>query len=106
MILFDDFTRIMWVAFLREKYETFDKFKVFKNRVKNEFGLKIKCLGLDRGGEFTLNEIKSFCEENGMKRHISAPKTPEKNGVVERRKKPMTKATRAMMFENNVSNTF
>ena len=36
MILVDDFTRIMWVAFLKEKFEAFEKFKIFKNRVENE----------------------------------------------------------------------
>ena len=30
MLLIDDFTRMVWVTFLREKSEAFDKFKVFK----------------------------------------------------------------------------
>ena len=50
MILVDDFTRILWVAFLEEKLEAFEKFKLFKNRVENESSVKIKCLRLDRGG--------------------------------------------------------
>lgn len=44
MLLIDDFTRMMWVTFLREKSEGFEKFKIFKSIVENEFGLKIKCL--------------------------------------------------------------
>ena len=68
MILVDDFSRMMWVAFLKEKSETFDKFKIFKNIVENEFGVKIKFLRLDKGGEFTSNEFNMFCEENGIKR--------------------------------------
>ena len=35
LILVNDFTRMMWVAFLREKFEAFEKFNVFKNRVEN-----------------------------------------------------------------------
>ena len=38
MILVDNFTRMMWVAFLKEKYEAFEKFKVFKSTVENEYG--------------------------------------------------------------------
>ena len=68
MILVDDFSRMMWVAFLKEKSEAFDKFKIFKNRIENESSMKIKCLGLDRGGEFTSNDFNIFCEENGIKR--------------------------------------
>ena len=60
MILVDDFSRMMWIAFLKEKSEAFDKFKIFKNRVENESGMKIKCLRSDRGGEFTSNEFNMF----------------------------------------------
>ena len=53
-ILFDDdFFRMMWVAFLKEKSEAFEKFKIFKAKVENESRLKLKCLRSDRGGEFT-----------------------------------------------------
>ena len=70
MILVDDFTRMMWVAFLKEKYEAFEKFKVFKNRVENESGLKIKCLRSDRGGKFTSNKFNKSCKANFIKRQI------------------------------------
>ena len=68
MILVDDFSRMMWVAFLNKKSKAFDKFKIFKNRVENESGMNIKCLKLDRGGEFTSNDFNMFCKENGIKR--------------------------------------
>ena len=48
MIFVYDFTRMMWVAFLKEKLEAFDKFKIFKKRVENESGEKIKSLRSDR----------------------------------------------------------
>ena len=41
---------MMWVTFLKDKYEVLDKFKIFKNRVENESGIKIKHLRSDRGG--------------------------------------------------------
>ena len=63
MILVDDFSRMTWVAFLKEKFETFDKFKMFKNRVENEFGMKIKCLRSNKGGEFTSNEFSMFVKK-------------------------------------------
>ena len=70
MILVDDFSRMMWVAFLKEKFEAFDKFKIFKNRVENEFGIKIKCLRSDGGGEFTSNEFNIFCEESRIRKKL------------------------------------
>jgi hypothetical protein len=53
MLIIDDYTRMTWVYFLKEKYEAFEKFKAFKTYVENETDLKIKCLRSDNGGEFT-----------------------------------------------------
>ena len=56
---------------------------IFKNRVENESGMKIKCLRLDRGAEFTSNEFNIFCEANGIKRQFLALRTLEQNGIEE-----------------------
>jgi hypothetical protein len=58
MLLIDDYTRITWVAFLKNKFEAFEKFKAFKALVENEIDMKIKCLRLDNGGEFTSIEFE------------------------------------------------
>ena len=81
MIFVDDFTKVMQVAFLKEKYEAFEKFNKFKNRVENEYGVKIKCLRSDRGGEFIFRDFNMFCEDNGIKRQLSSLRTPKKNVI-------------------------
>ena len=53
MLFIDDYTRMTWVTFLKEKSEAFEKFKKFKAKVENETNLKIKCLRSDNGVEFT-----------------------------------------------------
>ncbi|GLJ31052.1 hypothetical protein SUGI_0621390 [Cryptomeria japonica] len=50
MLLIDDYSRIMWVVFLKEKSKAFEKFKIFKAKVEIESGLKLKCLRSNRGG--------------------------------------------------------
>ena len=75
-----------WVTFLKEKSTAFEKFKIFKAMVENEAKKKINFLRLDNGGEFTSNEFNEFCEIHGIKRQFSAPKNPQQNGVVERKK--------------------
>ena len=77
MILVDNFPRMMWVSFLKEKSEAFDKFKIFMNRVDNESCMKIKCLRSSRGGEFTSNEFNIFFEANGIKRQLPASRQSE-----------------------------
>ena len=55
MFLIDDYTRMTWVAFLKEKSESFEKFTIFKGMVENELSMKIKCIRSDNGGEFASN---------------------------------------------------
>ena len=49
----DDYTRMMWVYFIKYKSESFECFKNLKYLVENEKDSKIKCLRMDREGEFT-----------------------------------------------------
>jgi transposase InsO family protein len=76
MLFIDDFTRIASVFFLKEKSEAFNKFKDFKTLFETETDKKIKCLRSDNGGEFTSKEFDLFCENDGIKRQLSAARTP------------------------------
>jgi transposase InsO family protein len=68
MLIFDCYKRLIWVFFLKEKYEAFEKFKIYKSLVENETDLKIKCISLDNGGEFTSKEFIQLCENHDIKR--------------------------------------
>ena len=46
----DDFSRNMWIYFLRKISEVFDKFKEFKALVENQIEKKIKVLTTYNGG--------------------------------------------------------
>jgi hypothetical protein len=70
MLVIDDYTRMTWVYFLKEKSEAFEKFKTFKAYVKNEIYLKIKCSRSYDGEEFTSNEFNKFWEDHGIKRQF------------------------------------
>ena len=76
-VLIDDHSRYMWSILLREKSETFVKFKSFKEIVERESREKISTFRTDRGGEFVSSEFNSFCEGSGIKRHLTAPYTPQ-----------------------------
>jgi len=85
MFLIDDYSRMTWVTFLKEKSEALSRFKIFKSMVENEINSRIKCLRYDKGGDFTSSEFEEYCEEHGIKRHLCAVITPQQNGVVERK---------------------
>ena len=76
MLLVDDYSRMMIVMFLKQKSNAFQMFKWYVARVEKETGKSLKFLRSDRGGEFTSNEFEIFCNDKGIKRQTSAPRTP------------------------------
>lgn len=103
-VIIDDHSRYMWTILLREKSEAFGRFKKFKALIEQEAGTTIKTLRTDRGGEFTSAEFNSFCEENGIQRHLTAPYSPQQNGVVERRNRTILEMTRSILKHMSVPN--
>ena len=64
----DDYSRMMTIMYLREKLEAFEKFKWYLATVEKKTRKILKCLRLDRGGEFISNEFNKFCIERRIKR--------------------------------------
>lgn len=72
--------------------------------VEQETGAVIKTLRTDRGGEFTSQEFQSFCEASGIQRHLTAPYSPQQNGVVERRNITLLEMTRSILKDMKIPN--
>ncbi|CAJ2633694.1 unnamed protein product [Trifolium pratense] len=97
LLFIDDFSRKTWVYFLKEKSEVFENFKKFKALVEKESGLVIKAIRSDRGGEFTSNEFLKYCEDNGIRRQLTVPRSPQQNGVAERKNRTILEMARSML---------
>ncbi|XP_062093820.1 uncharacterized protein LOC133799844 [Humulus lupulus] len=88
MVCVDDYTRFSWVRFLREKSDSFENFKGLYLSLQARKGEKVKKvihLRSDHGKEFENNIFADFCNQKGIAHEFSAPKTPQQNGVVERK---------------------
>ena len=75
----DDFTRKVWVYFMKYKSEVFQKFCHFKALVEKQSGQYIKFLKTDRGGEYISKEFLRFCRENGIHKQFTTRYTPQQN---------------------------
>jgi transposase InsO family protein len=53
--------------------------------VENEMDSRIKCLRFNNGGEFTLKKFMDYCIIHGIKKKFYVARTPQQNGVVERK---------------------
>ncbi|KAJ9566785.1 LOW QUALITY PROTEIN: hypothetical protein OSB04_002751 [Centaurea solstitialis] len=105
-LLIDDYSRYMWEYFLDSKDQAFEIFKEFKQKVENQLGINLKMFRTDRGGEFTSNEFLQYCKDNGISRQLTAPYSPQQNGVVERKNRTILSATRCMMKATNLPQNF
>jgi len=106
LVIVDDFTRFTWVYFLRTKDETSGLLKSFLTRIENQANLKVKVIRSDNGTEFKNSDLNSFCEEKGIERQYSAPRTPQQNGVAERRNRTLIEAARSMLADSKLPITF
>ena len=81
----DDYSRYGYVYLMCHKSEAFDKFREYKVEAEKQFGVHIKQLRSDRGGEYLSGEFKSYLARDGIISQLSSPGTPQQNGVSERR---------------------
>jgi hypothetical protein len=92
--------------FLKNKSEAFENFKIYKEMVENEMDSRIKCLRYDNGGEFTSNEYMDYCMNHGIKRQFSVARTPQHNGVYERKNRTVQEITRTMLMDSKFIDIF
>nr|GEV17348.1 hypothetical protein [Tanacetum cinerariifolium] len=60
----------------------------------------------DNGGEFRNKEMNDFYSRKGIKREFSNARTPQQNGVAERRNKTLIEAARTMLAHDKLPVTF
>ena len=102
----DDFTRKVWVYFLKYKSEVFEMFFHFKALVEKQSGQYIKVLRNDRGGEYISKDFLRFFKENGIHKKFTTRYTPQQNGVAERKNRTIMEMVRSMLKEKHLPNEY
>ncbi|KAK2395594.1 putative mitochondrial protein [Trifolium repens] len=106
LVIVNDYSRWTWVKFLRTKDDTYEVFSIFCTQIQNEKDSKILKVRSDHGGEFENEPFEKICEEHGILHEFSSPRTPQQNGVVERKNRSLQEMARTMMHENNLAKFF
>jgi transposase InsO family protein len=102
----DDFSRYGYVYLLSYRHEALNVFKRFVAEVETKLERRVKILRTDRGREYLSDLFKGYCEEKGIKRHLTVPHTPQQNGVAERRNRTLLDMVRSMMAQANLPISF
>ncbi|GJX40966.1 putative ribonuclease H-like domain-containing protein [Tanacetum coccineum] len=106
LVVTDDFSRFTWTFFLKSKDETSSILRNFITEIENLKDLKVKIIRCDNGGEFRNKEMDEFCSRKGIKREFSNARTPQQNGVAERRNRTLIEAARTMLADAKLPVTF
>ena len=94
---------IVMYIYCIQKYEALDKFKFYKSEVELQCESFIKCLRSDRGEEYY---NPSYFELTGIVHQVSAPYTPQQNGVAERKNRVLTEMVNSMLSYSGLGQGF
>ncbi|GJZ64961.1 retrovirus-related pol polyprotein from transposon TNT 1-94 [Tanacetum coccineum] len=103
LVIVDDYSRFTWVKFLRSKDET-PAFVI--NLLKQlQVGLNktVRFVRTDNGTEFVNKDLTDYYESVGITHEKTVPRTPQQNGIVERRNRTLVEAARTMMIFSKAS---
>ncbi|GJW14719.1 hypothetical protein Tco_0018852, partial [Tanacetum coccineum] len=106
LVVTDDFSRFTWTFFLKSKDETGSILRNLITEIENLKDLKVKIIRCDNGGEFKNREMDEFCTKKGIKREFINARTPQQNGVAERRNRTLIEAARTMLADVKLPVTF
>ncbi|GJX36865.1 putative ribonuclease H-like domain-containing protein [Tanacetum coccineum] len=93
--------RPRWM-FLFERYmkklKSYVQNKAKPKEIENQLDHKVKVIRSDNGTEFKNSIMNQFCEMKGIKREFSVARTPQQNGVAERKNRTLIEAARTMVL--------
>ncbi|GKF13271.1 putative ribonuclease H-like domain-containing protein, partial [Tanacetum coccineum] len=104
LVITDDFSRFSWVFFLRTKDETSGILKDFIRQIENQLNQKVKTIRCDNGTEFKNKDVIELCGSKDIKREYSNARTPQQNGVAERKNMTLIEAARTMLASMSSEN--
>ena len=96
----------MWIYILKSKDDVFQKFLEWKALAENSSGHKLKVLRTDNGGEYTSAEFESYLKREGIRHERTIPKTPEENGVAERKNRTLAESVRSILADAKLPHKF
>ncbi|GJW75731.1 putative ribonuclease H-like domain-containing protein [Tanacetum coccineum] len=98
LVIVDDYSRFTWVKFLRSKDETPEFVTNFLKQIQVGLNKTVRFIRTDNRTEFVNQVMSEYYEGVGIFHQKSVPRTPQQNGIVERRNRTLVEAARTMMI--------
>ncbi|GJV09417.1 retrovirus-related pol polyprotein from transposon TNT 1-94 [Tanacetum coccineum] len=98
LVIFDDYSRFTWVKCLRSKDEAPDFIIKFLMMIQLRLKAPVRRIRTDNGTEFVNQTLHEYYEKVGISHETSVARSPQQNGVVERRNRTLIKAAHTMLI--------
>ncbi|GJS03878.1 retrovirus-related pol polyprotein from transposon TNT 1-94 [Tanacetum coccineum] len=98
LVIVDDYSRFTWVKFLASKDEALDFIIKFLKMIQVRLNVAVRNIRTDNGTEFVNQTLRDYYEHVGISHKTSVARTPQQNGVVERRNNTLIEAARTMLI--------
>ncbi|GJV03010.1 retrovirus-related pol polyprotein from transposon TNT 1-94 [Tanacetum coccineum] len=98
LVIVDDYSRFTWVKFLRSKDEAPDFIIKFLKMIQVRLKVTVRRIRTDNGTEFVNQTLREYYEKIGISHETSVARSPQQNGVVERRNRTLIKAAHTMLI--------
>nr|GFB89616.1 putative ribonuclease H-like domain-containing protein [Tanacetum cinerariifolium] len=98
LVIVDDYSRFTWVKFLRSKDETPMFIIKFLKMIQVRLNVPVRRIRTDNGTEFVNHTLRDYYEEVSIFHETSVARSPQQNGVVERRNRTLIEAARTMLI--------
>nr|GEZ76221.1 retrovirus-related Pol polyprotein from transposon TNT 1-94 [Tanacetum cinerariifolium] len=102
LVVVDNYSRYTWVFFLHSKDKASKVIISFIKKTQVNLQLQVQRVRTDNGTEFKNKTLAKFFDEVGITQQFSAARTPQQNGVVERRNRTLVEAARTMHTFTNL----
>nr|GEW83791.1 hypothetical protein [Tanacetum cinerariifolium] len=97
LVIVNEYSRYTWIHFLRSKNETPKVLIDFLRLVQRGLHAQVRIVRTDKGTKFLNKTLYAYFASEGILHQTSVARTPEQNGVVERRNHTLVKASRIML---------
>nr|GFC46255.1 retrovirus-related Pol polyprotein from transposon TNT 1-94 [Tanacetum cinerariifolium] len=97
LVIVDDYSRYTWVHFLRSKDEAPEVIIKFLKKITVLLQSSVIIIRTNNGTEFKNQVLKVYFDFVGISHQMSSLRTPQQNGVVERRNRMLVEAARTML---------
>jgi transposase InsO family protein len=102
----DDYSGYRYIFCLAEKSDALRCFQEVYSDIFRDTGHHMQIFRTDGGGEFTSKKFQACLSEKGVRHEVTAPYSPEQNGLIERDNRTIMESVRSLLHTSGLPLSF